>query len=387
VLTKTGIFVGTVDYAAPEQIEGKELDGRADIYALGCVLYECLTGAPAYDKDSEVALMYAHLLEPPPSVIALRPDLPPEIDDVVAKAMAKNRDERYATPREFAAATRSLLVGTPSRGSATTVAPSRPTAGETVLARAAPPEPAVAPAGGGGADGAGSDGVPASDGTGDGARGSRTLPGNRRTLFGALALAALVVIGIVAAVVLSDGDEETGATPSPTTATTTPTGGTTTQGGPATVGLASLVETPLWKHCNLLATPKEGALESAICPGPSGVSDFFPDQWEVSSYPNAAALAAAYEAARKAGNVGQAAGRCDGSSWGGNGPWAHGPGKPGGHRLCYFTGNDAVIVWTHEKLGQPNHLDVLALAREGGSDHARLFNWWRFWHHRIGKAA
>jgi hypothetical protein len=205
-------------------------------------------------------------------------------------------------------------------------------------------------------------------------------------LVGGLALAALLAIAIIAAVVLSGGDDGTSATP-PTTAATPTTGGTTTQAGPATLGLAQLVEPPLWKHCNVLQDPKAGALESAICPGPSGVSDFFPDRWEVSTYADAASLAAAYEDERAAGNVGQDAGRCDGGSWGGNGPWAHGPGKPGGHRLCYFSGNDAVIVWTHEKLGQPNHLDMLAVAREGGSDHARLFNWWRFWHHRIGKGA
>ena len=94
-LTKTGIFVGTAEYAAPEQIEGKQLDGRADVYSLGCVLYECLTGAPAYDRDSEVALMYAHLAEPPPSVTAVRPELPPEVDELVAKAMAKEPAGRY----------------------------------------------------------------------------------------------------------------------------------------------------------------------------------------------------------------------------------------------------------------------------------------------------
>ena len=65
-LTKTGLFVGTADYASPEQIEGKQLDARADIYSLGCVTYEALTATPAYEKDSEVAMMYAHLLEPPP---------------------------------------------------------------------------------------------------------------------------------------------------------------------------------------------------------------------------------------------------------------------------------------------------------------------------------
>ena len=71
-VTRTGMFIGTAEYASPEQIEGKELDGRSDVYSLGCVLYQCLTGNPAYEKDSEVALIYAHLLEPPPS-IARRP--------------------------------------------------------------------------------------------------------------------------------------------------------------------------------------------------------------------------------------------------------------------------------------------------------------------------
>ena len=114
-LTKTGMFVGTADYAAPEQIEGRELDRRADVYALGCVLYETLTGAPTYEKDSEVALMYAHLLEPPPQVTHKRPDLSPEIDAVVAKAMAKSPDDRYATTPEFATAMRKALIGTETR--------------------------------------------------------------------------------------------------------------------------------------------------------------------------------------------------------------------------------------------------------------------------------
>jgi hypothetical protein len=78
-------------------------------------------------------------------------------------------------------------------------------------------------------------------------------------------------------------------------------------------------------------------------------------------------------------------GKCNALTWGGEGPWAHGPGKPGGRRLCYFDGDDAVIVWTHERLGQANHRDILAIAREGGSDHARLFGWWAYAHHLIGK--
>ena len=108
-ITTSGTFVGTVDYASPEQIEGNPLDGRADVYSLGCVIYECLTGSSAFDKDSEVAVMYAHLLEPPPAVTDKRPDLPAEIDDVIATAMAKSKDERYETPKQLAAALSRVL--------------------------------------------------------------------------------------------------------------------------------------------------------------------------------------------------------------------------------------------------------------------------------------
>ena len=78
-------------------------------------------------------------------------------------------------------------------------------------------------------------------------------------------------------------------------------------------------------------------------------------------------------------------GTCGRHSWGGEGAWSHGPDKPGGRRLCYFDGDDAVIVWTHERLGQPSHRDILAIAQEGGSDHARLAGWWLVQHHVIGK--
>ena len=79
-------------------------------------------------------------------------------------------------------------------------------------------------------------------------------------------------------------------------------------------------------------------------------------------------------------------GRCNAFVWGGELQWLHGAGKPGGRAFCYFDGNDAVIVWTHERLGQPTHRDILAIAREGGSDHVSLTRWWRPWHHLIGKA-
>jgi YVTN family beta-propeller protein len=105
-LTATGQFLGTVDYVAPEQIKGEALDGRADLYSLACVLYECLAGVPPYRRDTEVATLWAHMQEPPPPVTAGRPGLPPRLDDVLARALAKDPDERFPTCGHFAAAAR-----------------------------------------------------------------------------------------------------------------------------------------------------------------------------------------------------------------------------------------------------------------------------------------
>jgi YVTN family beta-propeller protein len=96
-LTGTGQFVGTLDYAAPEQFEGKQLDGRADVYSLACVLYESLTGEIPFRRDNQAALVYAHLMADPPKVTAAKPELPEAIDAVVAKGMAKKPEDRYGT--------------------------------------------------------------------------------------------------------------------------------------------------------------------------------------------------------------------------------------------------------------------------------------------------
>jgi hypothetical protein len=97
--TTTGHFIGTIDYVAPEQISGKPVDGRTDIYALGCVLYQCLTGTLPYHRDDDAALLWAHLVEPPPPVTSLRPELPAGLDTIIGKAMAKSPDDRYETCR------------------------------------------------------------------------------------------------------------------------------------------------------------------------------------------------------------------------------------------------------------------------------------------------
>lgn len=100
-LTGTGQFIGTIDYVAPEQIQGNPVDGRADLYSLACLLYECLTGVVPFKRDSEVAVLWAHMQAPPPAASAELPEFPQALDPVLAKGLAKDPDERYATCRDF----------------------------------------------------------------------------------------------------------------------------------------------------------------------------------------------------------------------------------------------------------------------------------------------
>ncbi len=105
-LTSTGQFLGTVDYIAPEQIEGRGVDGRTDEYALACTAFSMLTGAPPFTRDESVAVMWAQMSAPPPPLTSRRPDLPVAVNDVMAKALAKAPMERYATCPQFADALR-----------------------------------------------------------------------------------------------------------------------------------------------------------------------------------------------------------------------------------------------------------------------------------------
>jgi serine/threonine-protein kinase len=104
--TTVGQFVGTVDYVAPEQISGKPVDGRCDLYSLACVAYEALCGVPPYRREDDLALLWAHLHEPPPRVTSARPDLPEAADAVFATALAKTPEERQPSCLAFTSALR-----------------------------------------------------------------------------------------------------------------------------------------------------------------------------------------------------------------------------------------------------------------------------------------
>jgi tRNA A-37 threonylcarbamoyl transferase component Bud32 len=357
-LTKTGMFVGTADYAAPEQIEGRELDGRADVYALGCVLYETLTGAHTYEKDSEVALMYAHLLEPPPTVTHKRPDLSPDVDAVVAKAMAKSPDDRYATTPEFAAAMRKSLIGTETRRTQQSDQAHVP---ETVMtggaaaaaaeppAPPAPPPPAAAPP-------AEAEPEPAPAG-----------PRRKRWLVPvAIGLLVLIAGGIVGGVLAL-------------------TGGSSSKTQDSL--LAVVVPTELANACTTQKNPNQGAIETNVCTPPADAPDSFPNDLLLSFYANGTDVAAAYKLERDKSKVPANSGRCDRTRWKGEAIWKHPDDRVGGRRVCYVDGNgNAVIAWTHEKRGSANHVDMLAIATEPGRGaQTGLFSWWNPNHQVVGK--
>ena len=115
-LTVSGQVLGTIDYVAPEQVEGGPVDGRADQYSLGCVLFECLTGVVPFRRDSELAVLWAHVHDPPPRIGEHRPDLPAALDDVIGRALAKAPGDRYPSCGALVAAAQAALAGAAPSG-------------------------------------------------------------------------------------------------------------------------------------------------------------------------------------------------------------------------------------------------------------------------------
>ncbi|UGT44650.1 serine/threonine protein kinase [Nocardia yamanashiensis] len=109
-LTETGQFLASFRYSAPERFRREsELDRRTDVYSFGCTVFEMLTGRPPFHGEDPLQLIYSHLEEPPPAPSALRPDLPPALDPVLARAMAKQPADRFATCAEFSDAVAAAL--------------------------------------------------------------------------------------------------------------------------------------------------------------------------------------------------------------------------------------------------------------------------------------
>jgi YVTN family beta-propeller protein len=174
-LTDSGEWLGTLDYASPEQIQGQAVDARSDVYSLGCVLFETLTGRIPFERPDHVAKLYAHLNDPPPSLAEAAPDVPEAFAQVVERALAKDREGRF-----------------PSAGDL----------GRAALA-AAGDEPVTVP----------ERSVAKGDAAAPGAVTATALtrrlkagrPGRRRLLLAAVAVAALAAVAVAVALIGSDG--------------------------------------------------------------------------------------------------------------------------------------------------------------------------------------
>jgi serine/threonine protein kinase len=371
-LTHTGQFVGTVDYVAPEQIEGRPVDKRADVYSLGCVLFECLTGVVPYHKESDVAVLWAHVQEPCPAISTLRSDLPAGMDEVVERAMAKSPEDRYQTAAEFVADLGRL--GRAASRAGVSAAP--PAASAASLSRSAQPS------GSAGASGS----MP---GVGQGAVASRSdeddqvtsMPGRaKRSVQGVVA--ALVLVAVLTAVGLfalsRSGSHAAGPASSGQGHTTPP----ASSAFPNNTGALQLVMDPNFlghNQCQDSKTPVQGipstvgtrAVEAVRCR--ATLSGFPTVQYNVFLYRDTPTLLAAFKSIQVAWqNTGnwqpsnQACHTSAGSVWSG-GPvkWRHSTGALGGERVCYSDQSLNLMVWTHMRANpkpQGDHYDTLVTA-------------------------
>ncbi len=191
-LTGSGHFMGTAEYAAPEQINGRPVAGEADQYALACLAFEALTGTAPFARPEPMAVLWAHLSEPPPSLALLRPDLPRGVDQVIAKALAKEPHHRYGSCRDFTDALRNALGLAPYDASAS-----------AALARAQAAEEEPGPADPGSPDEPGPAVIPPASGPRRGrhvSSGEETTPRRPRYRRAVVAALAAVVLATVAAV-------------------------------------------------------------------------------------------------------------------------------------------------------------------------------------------
>jgi len=390
-LTHTGQFVGTVDYVAPEQIEGRPVDKRADVYSLGCVLFECLTGVVPYHKESDVAVLWAHVQEPCPAIGTLRSDLPAGMDEVVERAMAKSPDDRYQTAAQFVADL-GRLGRAASRVGAGSAPPS--TSADSLSRSAQPPGSAGA-----------SESIPGLQQNAVASRSDEddlvtSMPGRaKRSVQGVVA--ALVLVAVLTAIglfVLSRSGSHAAAGPASSGHTNTPP--PAPSGFPKNTGALQLVMDPHFlghNQCQDSKTPVQGipstvgahAVEAVRCR--ATLSRFPTVQYNVFLYRDTPTLLAAFKSVQRAwqntGNwqpSGQGCHTAAGFVWSG-GPvkWRHATGALGGERACYSDQSLNLMVWTHVRDNpkpQADHYNTLVTAglTVKTSLPTPLRNFWRY---------
>ena len=379
-LTDTGQFLGTVDYVAPEQVEGRQTDQRADVYSLGCVLYESLTGSVPYPRESDVAVLFAHVQDHVPRITDLRPDLPSAIDEIAARAMAKRPEHRYGSAGDLS---RDLTeaVGAyrshdrPSRiVTEPTVPPREPSGYGAASDVVRAPEP-VGQAG---------PPAPPSD-PGPGAPPPRPPRGRPSLIVIALAVALAAALAVIALQLATSGDSGSsggsGTTASPSGTTEPPATTTTPTGTVKASDLRAAMPKNLLTACTNVP-PAGAALASLSCSAPSNSAITY----DVSMYPDTAAVVAVFKTLLASQGIKTNTNGCTKRNWNGEREWFHPTGSLGGHVACYLDANgDSVLMWIHMSMNekgvppQTDHRDILGIARQHTQLPGELLSFWKFW--------
>jgi serine/threonine protein kinase len=341
-LTATGQLVGTLEYVAPEQIEGKDVDARADVYALGCVLFEAVTGQVPFHADQEAGVLWAHLSQPPPRASDRRPGLPSALDDVLARAMAKLPEERYGTCGELVAAAGEAMAFRP--GPPPPPPPPPPPAGPSVYG---PPQ---AP---GGPPSAPPPSPPRR-------RGSLLVV----SVVAGVAVAAAIIVGVV---LVAGGEDPPPPPPSPSPAPS-PTV-TFDTGGPfpnqAEAELLTHIPTDLQSPpCTRGTAPPAGAVAYVDC---------FTDTPQLLDYwlfADAASMQAAYDARVAEAGISPETGDCA-SGQPAEDSWLDPEGTESGRLLCFDDAGTGTVLWTHDELL------IMAEARRPGGTIRDVYRFWR----------
>ncbi|MFI5718009.1 serine/threonine-protein kinase [Nocardia sp. NPDC051750] len=267
-LTEEGAVLATLAYAAPEQLRGMRVDHRADIYALGCTLYELLTGVKPFPRPTPAAVINAHLVDPPPRASAVNPALPPELDIVIAHALAKDPGHRFGTCGAFAAAAEAALSG---------IRPAAPAPGGRPDAVSAPTgttrtSGAVSDSWGRAAappDGTGADPWRHAAGGGTDPWTGVREPVRRRSARVAAVVGALLLAVVLAVVVVVVSTRDTGGTDAAASSATTPAAATSTS-APPVAGWGSHTYIAKAFPGLLPATPEEAGYGGIRCSAVDG---------------------------------------------------------------------------------------------------------------------